>query len=310
MSKQIAVIGESMVEIKPSPQDKYAGPSMSANIGYGGDTLNTSVYLARQGIDVDYVTALGDDPLSDWLVAQWRSEGVGCDLVGRVANAVPGMYLIDLDDNGERSFFYWRDQAPARRIFDDADHAAKLFATLADYSAIYLSGITLALYSPAVHERLFAFLDDYRARGGQVLFDNNYRPRQWATVEAAQEAFTQMYQRSDIAMPTVDDEQLLYGAVNADDVIKRLQECGVGEIVLKQGAEGCTVVTGSEVVHVAAQRIEKVVDTTAAGDSFNAGYIGARLNGLAPAQAAERGNKLAAIVVQHAGAIIPASLMA
>lgn len=305
MPRQIAVIGECMVEVKPSPANKFAGPSMQANIGYGGDTLNTSVYLARQAVQVEYVTALGDDPLSDWMIAQWLAEGVGCELVQRVPGAVPGMYLIDLDENGERSFFYWRDQAPARRIFDDARQASTLFTSLFTFPWIYLSGITLALYSAPVHERLFEFLDRYREKGGRVLFDNNYRPRQWATAEAAQTAFTQMYKRSDIAMPTVDDEQLLFGAVDATDVITRLRDSGVGEIVLKQGADGCTVVTGADVVHVPAAHVAKVVDTTAAGDSFNAGYIGARLEGLEPGRAAERGNALAAKVVQAAGAIIP-----
>lgn len=305
MSKQIAVIGECMMEVKPSPQDKFSGPSMQANIGYGGDTLNTSVYLSRQGIEVEYVTALGDDPVSDWMIGQWRAEGVGCELVVRVAGAVPGMYLIDLDESGERSFFYWRDQAPARRIFDDPARATKLFEALRAFPYLYLSGITLALYRSDVHERVFEFLNQYRADGGKVLFDNNYRPRQWASHDAARTVFERMYRCCDIAMPTIDDEQLLFEHDEAADVLARLQRCGVNEIVLKQGANGCTVATGDNMQHVAATLVKNVVDTTAAGDSFNAGYIGARLEGLAPDEAARRGNALAGRVVQQAGAIIP-----
>lgn len=308
MPEKIAVIGECMIEIKPFSDGKYLGPSMKAKVCYGGDTLNFSVYMAREGCAVDYVTAVGDDPMSDWMLSQWRDEGIGCDLVERLPGAVPGLYLIDIDETGERSFYYWRDQSPARRIFDEPRRAEALCDSLQQFSYIYLSGITLALYSSSVREGLYRFLDGYRAAGGQVLFDNNYRPRQWNSLSEAQFAFEQMYRRCDTALPTIDDELQLFGAATVTEIIARLRSWGVKEVVVKQGADGCTVAAGSDIEHVAATPVEKVVDTTAAGDSFNAGYLAARLSGKDAREAARRGTALAAKVVQHPGAIIPRQL--
>ncbi len=299
MNKQIAVIGECMIEVKPH-----------AAIGYGGDTLNFSIYLARLGVNVSYVTALGDDPMSDWMVSEWQAEGVNCGLVSREKNSVPGLYLIDVDDSGERSFYYWREQSPARLIFDSEADANALFEKLGQFDYIYLSGITLAIYSEAARTRLFEFLDAYRSKGGRVLFDNNYRPRQWRDVKESQSVFEQMYRRSDVALPTIDDELLLFGQADRNEVIGRIQSWGVADIVLKQGADGCTIATGSQISHVKANTVETVVDTTAAGDSFNAGFIAARFSGKSMEDASAFGNTLAARVVQHRGAIIAREAMA
>jgi 2-dehydro-3-deoxygluconokinase len=84
---------------------------------YGGDTLNTAIYLARLGASVDYVTALGDDVWSDEMLSGRRAEDVGTDLVVRLAGRVPGLYIIRTDENGERRFYYWRDSALARQLF-------------------------------------------------------------------------------------------------------------------------------------------------------------------------------------------------
>jgi 2-dehydro-3-deoxygluconokinase len=305
----VAVVGECMLELSQSSGTALAptaGGSLS--LSYGGDTLNTAVYLSRLGVAVDYVTALGDDNMSDWMIGQWQAEGVGCDLVARTPNSVPGMYIIQTDASGERSFLYWRDSAPARQLFDDQAAAAALFANMASTPWLYLSGITLALYRGAALARFVGLLADYCAAGGKVIFDGNYRPRLWATPAAAQAAFQSVYALSAIALPTLEDELMLFGDRDADAVVARLQGWGVAEIGLKMGAEGCLVVTKPGAELVASRRVE-VVDTTAAGDSFNAGYLAARINGASAAESAEGGHNLASVVIQHRGAIIAREAM-
>ncbi len=307
MPQSIVTIGECMLELTRQPGEKSAS-SLPMAMSYGGDTLNSAVYLARQGIAVDFATALGDDPMSSWLLDQWRSEGVGCDLVDIYPGSVPGLYLVEVDDQGERSFYYWRDSSPARRLFEDEDRANKLFARLANYDWVFLSGISLAIYNAASRQRLFKLLATYRASGGKVIFDGNYRPRLWPSKEATQEAYQTMYQLTDLALPTIEDEQALFGDAGQEQVIERLQSWGVGEIVLKMGEHGCRVISGAEQVLVPSNKVQ-VVDTTSAGDSFNAGYLAARLRGIAPAVAAKNGHRLASVVIQHRGAIIPMAAM-
>ena len=87
----------------------------------GGDTFNTAVYLARAGIDVAYATALGDDPYSDGIVSMASAEGIKTDLMLRVPGRLPGLYMIETDNKGERRFRYWRGEAPARELFELAE---------------------------------------------------------------------------------------------------------------------------------------------------------------------------------------------
>ena len=107
---RVACIGECMIELREQADGRLTR-------GFGGDTLNTAIYLARLGVSVDYATALGDDGWSDEMLASWKAEGVGTDLVVRLPGRLPGLYVIQTDDKGERRFSYWRANAPARDLY-------------------------------------------------------------------------------------------------------------------------------------------------------------------------------------------------
>lgn len=294
--KRIASIGECMVELSPRPGGLFG-------FGFGGDTLNTAVYLARLGQSVDYLTALGDDPISDRMLVAWAAEGVGTAAVRRMTGRLPGLYLIETDDKGERRFHYWRDRAPARELFAGEP------PDLSPYDLIYLSGISLAIYGETGRAPLFDALDTVRARGARIAFDTNYRPRLWPDVEAARGAMEAMLARTDIALPGLDDACAIWGAGDAAQHLARLRGLGPGEVVLKQGPRAALIATPDGAFAVPAESVPTVVDSTAAGDSFNAGYLAARLAGAAPVEAARRAHRLAAAVLGHPGAIIPREAM-
>jgi 2-dehydro-3-deoxygluconokinase len=203
----VAAIGECMMEFRSTGGDRYA-------LGYGGDTFNTAVYLRRLGVAVAYATALGDDPFSSEIIALCRREGVEVDLIARVPGRLPGIYLIKTDAAGERSFFYWRDVSPARRLFD-LPGSPDLMDRLQQFRLIYLSGITLSLYSESGRGVLFEALDAVRRQGGRIAFDSNYRPLGWPDADAARAAFTMIMPRVDTALPTLDDERRLFGDKDA-----------------------------------------------------------------------------------------------
>jgi 2-dehydro-3-deoxygluconokinase len=122
-------------------------------------------------------------------------------------------------------------------------------------------------------------------------------------------AFDGMLRRVDIALPTLDDDQALFGLQDSEDCARRLHGLGVGEVVVKLGRLGCFLSLQGRTARVPAEPVARVVDSTAAGDSFNAGYLAARLAGIEPEVAAEQGNRIAARVIAHPGAVIPVAAM-
>ena len=303
---RIVCFGECMLEL----QGEAFGTMRQT---YGGDTLNTAVYLARcgrrAGLQVDYATALGDDALSAGMVARWQAEGLGVSLLRRLPGRLPGLYLIEVDEHGERRFHYWRDNAAARAYFDTG--STPLEEAEDGISALHLSGISLAILPPAGRERLAALAQRLRARGAVVAFDNNYRPRLWPDVATARAAFAEFTARASIALLTLDDEMALWGEADAALQLQRTLALPCPEVVIKRGAAATLVrQDGVPLREVPTERVPRVVDTTAAGDSFAGAYLATRLAGGSAVDAAAAGNRLAARVVQHHGAVIAEALMA
>jgi 2-dehydro-3-deoxygluconokinase len=297
----IICVGECMVEVAAS------GPG-TAQFGYGGDTLNTAVYLARMGVRTAYATALGTDPYSDEMVALWRREGIDTAPVLRCAGRLPGLYVIRTDERGERQFFYWRDRAPARDLLE-LPESGVVQEQLTRAAMIYFSGITLSIFSDAGRDAFFTVLQAARARGGRIAFDGNYRPRGWPGRAAAQAVFNRFLPLVTHALPTFDDEAMLFGDTDPPAALARLRAAGVAEIAMKCGPDGVLVEHAEGRVHIPVPQVLQPVDTTAAGDSFNAGYLAARLAGQAPGAAALQGHRLAGAVIAHRGAIIPVDAM-
>lgn len=294
-------IGECMIELTRTGSD-------NARLSYSGDTYNTAVYLTRVAeqlkapIDVRYLSGVGDDRESESMRARWRQEGLGDDSLVSPGSA-PGMYLIDNDGDGERSFTYWRLESAAARVFAGLDWIEQVQGDL-----IYLSGISLQLMGYDVRSALVARLRELRAGGARVAFDSNFRPGGWASRDTAADAIAEVLAACDIALVTLDDEIELGAASDVGSCAERLSSLGVREMVIKDGADGAWVLDGHDLLQVATAPVVPV-DTTAAGDSFNGAYLAARLAGLEPAAAARLGNVVAGSVVSHRGAIIAAEHM-
>ncbi len=303
---RLVAIGECMIEL--APRDAAAALLGDLTLAHGGDTYNTAVYLSRLGVNCQYATALGDDPLSAGIIAGCEAEGLDTTLITRVAGRMPGLYMIQRDAKGERSFLYWRDRAPARELFDDP--SPRLLAGLRSAQWLYFSGITLSLYRASGRARLADIVREARQNGAKVAFDGNFRPRGWTTIDDARAAFRQFLPLVHTALPTLDDEQMLFGDSDAEACATRHLEAGVVEVVVKQGAVGCLIATATERVFVQSVAGITPLDTTAAGDSFNAGYLAARLKGAGVVEAAQAGHTLAAKVIQHPGAIMARADMA
>lgn len=306
MQHKVVLLGECMLEL----QGQAFGMLTQA---YGGDTFNTAVYLARcgraAGIEVSYATALGDDPLSEGLLQRWQAQGLELSLVRRIAGKLPGLYMIELDERGERSFHFWRESSAARQYFELAQ--TPLEARCQEFGAFYLSGISLAILPPAARERVYALMASMRALGAQVVFDNNYRPRLWPDPLTARACFTRAFELASTALVTADDHQAVMGLESLEEAVAHAQRLPPPEILIKRGAASTLLRQAGRSAwqQAATVPVPKVVDTTAAGDSFAAAYLSRRLLGADALPAAEFGNRLAARVIQHRGAVIAPELM-
>jgi 2-dehydro-3-deoxygluconokinase len=299
----VVAIGEVMIEMARGNDGRFG-------MACGGDTFNTAVYLARAGVDVSYATALGDDSYSNGIVDMAAAEGVKTDLILRVPGRVPGLYTIETDNKGERRFAYWRGEAPARELFELSEWS-RIAESMLSARLIYFSGITLSLYSNNGLGRMLAIIEMARQQGAKVAFDGNFRPQGWrGDLPRTRTVFMEALKRVDIALPTFDDEAVLWGDPSPEATVERMQAFGIGEIVVKNGPNSALVAAGGRMEHIPVPEVVNPVDTTAAGDSFNAGYMAARLAGENPAAAVAAAHKLAAEKIRHRGAIMPRSTAA
>lgn len=309
----IAIIGECMIELNGAP---FGTMQQS----YGGDTLNAAIYLNRSAtsnveqtgkpsIRTSYVTALGADAISQQMLERWQSEGISTDLVVIDEKRSPGLYLIQLDDEGERTFLYWRNNSAARYLVQHPNFD-EICQSLNDVDMIFFSGISLAILPQSDQIKLLEVIQKLRSEGVTIAFDSNYRPKLWESENMTKECYQLGYQVTDIALVTFDDEQQLWGDQTPQDTIDRLHRLGVKTIIVKLGAEGCLVSETPEKAPslIETTPVETVIDSTSAGDSFNGGFLSCYLSGGSVEQACRQGNALARLVIQHHGAIIPKTI--
>ncbi|MFN0114243.1 MAG: sugar kinase [Paracoccaceae bacterium] len=297
MGGRIVSVGECMVEFAPQGDGTYRQ-------GFAGDTFNMAWYLRRllpAAWRVDYLTALGDDPMSDRVAAFMVEAGVGTGHIARLRGRTPGLYVISLL-NGERSFSYWRDRSAACELAANAGHLDLAFGGA---DLLVLSGITLAILPEVGRTTLLAALSAARRAGARVAFDPNVRLRLWPDAVAMRRWISAAAAGADIVLPSFEDDRQAFGDVSPTETARRYLALGAGQVVVKNGADEITWRDPAGTGRLRPPLVGDVVDSTAAGDSFNAGFLAARLTGATMPEAIAAAADVAARVVQARGALVP-----
>lgn len=290
-------IGECMAELAPSDRGG------EFKLGFAGDTFNTAWYLAQVASDihVSYLTAIGDDAISQDMRMFMKDSRI-CDTHVQVIDGkTVGLYLIHLN-NGERSFSYWRNDSAAKQLAVDQ---VALGRAVGNADLIYLSGITLAILDPQSREKLLDALRHVRAYGMTVAFDTNLRPQLWSTPQEMTDTIMMAAAQSDLVLPSYDDEAEWFGDRDSIATLNRYAEIGVDQIVVKNSAQPVAFQKDGQRGEVDVDPVTGVVDTTAAGDSFNAGVLASVLRADDLTTGIRQGCRLASHVVRHKGALIP-----
>ena len=298
--KRIVAIGECMGELSET------GTAGLLAMGFAGDTLNTAWYLRRllsTDWQIDYMTAVGTDAISGRMLDFLEGEGIGTGHIKRIDDKTIGLYYIQLKD-GERSFAYWRSDSAARRMADDP---AALEVALSGASLAYVSGISFAILPEAGRKVLLEALIKFRQAGGMVVFDPNLRPRLWENAEIMRHWITKAAGVSNLCLPSYEDEATWFGDSGPVETARRYQLAGAVQVVVKNGADAVMVSSAAGLESVAIEAASHVVDTTAAGDSFNAGYLAAHLSRHTHREAVQAGARLARHVISKRGALVPSA---
>jgi 2-dehydro-3-deoxygluconokinase len=301
LAQRFVSMGECMIEMAGGEDRQY-------RLGYAGDTLNTAWYmraLLGQDWSVDYFTALGEDRYSGDIRAFLDSNGIGTQFIGTAKGRRPGLYMIH-QEHGDRHFTYWRDHSAARLMAEDKD---ALNTALDGASMVYFSGITLAILHPRARGRLLGAIVKARDAGAKIAFDPNVRPALWSNARVMGSMLTAAASLCDIVLPTHSDEAPIFGDASVEETAERYLELGVGEVVVKDGANPALIATAGERVTVAPRPGAIVVDATGAGDSFNGAYLSARLAGKSLQEAAEAAHRVAGIVIGQRGALVEPELV-
>ncbi|CUH75979.1 sugar kinase [Tropicibacter naphthalenivorans] len=290
-------MGEIMVEMAPADAGLF-------RMGFAGDTFNTAWYARRllpAAWDVAYGTVIGTDAVSDDMATFIEAQGV-TPALRRDPSRTVGLYMIQTQ-NGERSFSYWRGQSAAKTL---ADEPAWLDDLLADRDIIHFSGITLAILAPHARQTLCDALKRARQNGAHVSFDTNLRPRLWEDAQTMAAGLTLGASTADTVLPSFDEEQLAFGDSHPDDTIRRYADLGATTVAVKNGANICHLWSSAEGdARYDPPAVAQVIDSTAAGDSFAAGFLCARAQEASVLDAAKQAATLAGAVIQHKGALAP-----
>lgn len=296
MAGRLLAIGECMVELMQAEGGLLRK-------GFAGDTFNTAYYVRQylpKDWSVDYFSAVGTDTISDEMIAFMQGHDIGTAHIARIDGGAPGLYMIHLKD-GERSFSYWRSVSAAKQLARDGD---RLRAAMDVSDVIVFSGITLAILPAEDVETLLAELRRAKAAGKTVVFDPNIRPRLWDDAERMRATITEGARAATLVMPSLDDETTHFGDASLEETIARYQALGAKGLVVKDGGKGATLVFGETRNHAPSAKVQQIVDTTSAGDSFNGAFLARFATGASPLEAARFAAEVAAAVIQHHGALV------
>lgn len=294
----IGVFGEVMIELQPHGKGVFRR-------GVAGDTFNTAVMLSRLGSDVSYFTALGDDGFSDNIRQACEHHGLPLSSIITLPGVSPGMYAIENDSKGERTFTYWRSASAAKQCFSELRHFKSLIDNAQLCSAFYWSGITLALMSEDVLTHWLRFLSDQRAKGKPVFFDTNFRSNLWQGGEDIARAYDRALSVADYFLPSEEDLSAIYRFSHQDDIEAFCASLSCH--TLMSSHKKAYYWSSEKSCVLPLEFSDSMVDATGAGDAFSGGFIHGINQHCSVEDAIRIAHKCASHVVQFKGAILPDS---
>lgn len=263
-----------------------------------GAELNVATGLARLGMQVGWVSRIGNDSFGRFVLDSLKKEGIdaaGVTIDGRYPT---GFQLkAKVVDGTDPSVEYFRKGSAASHLSREDFHAGRFMSA----RHLHLSGVAAAL-SPGVYDLLEYAAAEMKAAGKTLSFDPNLRPSLWKSEAEMVEKLNRLAFQADWVLPGLKEGVILTGEKTPEGIADFYLRRGVKAVVIKTGADGAWFQSASgERGAVAAVAVDKVVDTVGAGDGFAVGLISALLEGKSLPQAVARGNRIGALAIQVQG---------
>lgn len=238
--------------------------------GIGGAESNVAIGVVRLGLPATWIGRVGPDATGDLIARRLRAEGVDAVIIrdpsftGLMVKHRRTGALLHVD-------YHRAGSAGSRLTPSDIPVDALRSAAI-----VHVTGITPAL-SDSARSAVFQAVETARAAGVTVSVDVNYRAKLWSRFDAGP-VLRDLVSRADLVFAGPDEAALFVDGPPVDG----LAALGPAEVVVKDGARGCTALIDGERHSVEALDVS-VVDPVGAGDAFVAGYLADRLAGAAPA---------------------------
>ena len=292
----ILSVGECMAEFSPDERNgKF-------NLGFAGDTFNTAWYIAKNHSDVNsaFFSKVGDDELSNQMLKFMSDNQVDTQYIKKITGSTLGLYLISLA-NGERTFSYWRNNSAATFLGQNSNDVE---LAMKKQDMIYYSGITLAILDSCSRKTLFSCLRLARRAGKKIAFDPNLRPKLWNDKKEMCDVIMAGANLSDIILPSFEDEATWFLDADPVSTLNRYQNVGAETVIVKNAGEPISFFSQQEKGTFPINPVGKLIDSTAAGDSFNSEILVGLLRKIPLTEAINNGAYLAKKVIMGQGALV------
>ena len=281
--------------------------SSNMKINFGGDTYNSAVYFSRLTNDKTntfYSTALGKDNFSKKMISRFKNENIKCDYIRTDGENPPGLYSIEINEKGERSFSYWRDQSPSKYIFLGSK-GKKLVKDINNADVFYYTGISAGILDEKQRKDLIKIGSTAIICG----FDFNYRSQLHNNKKVSQLLFNEINNRVDIHFVSFDDARELFKIKNPLEIFEIINE--KKNLILIRYKNSIIFKNKQQEIKTVTVPHGEVVDTTAAGDAFNGSFL-AIMNNNKNVPVEENiliSHSVTREVIKHRGAIISKNKM-
>lgn len=295
MKKKICSVGECMMEFSNLEKNSY-------NQSIAGDTLNFSSYLDKNIFNSFYLTAIGSSDISSSVLNFLKQRKINVNLVKRISTHEIGLYLIKNNNSGEKKFYYWRDNSAAKFFFNNKN-IKYYYNKLKFFNYLYFTGITLSLFNKTRRSQFVKLITFLKKRKIQIIFDLNIRISRWDKKEL-DIALSQILSKIDILFASGEDLSVWKGDKSLKMFKKILEKYKISHGIYRKNAQFNYSFLNNKKYLIKNKVLRNVIDTSGAGDGYNAAYISNFANHRNPQYALENASKIGAKIVMKKGAIV------